>query len=133
MLITFHKVYCASEYKCINHINHIVCFFKGLKATGWVYVKHIEGIEYVVHHLHKVRWQWNRIFSKSSQAARKCRLVGVKQTKFKSLFSSWFKLVISAYYLSHFYQIFLLLADSFSSEYWFGNDIPVLFIAVLGF
>ena len=111
----------------------MVCSFKVLKATGLVYVKHIERIEYVVHHLHKVRWQWNRIFSKSSQAARKCRLVGVKQTKFKSLFSSWFKLVISAYYLSHFYQIFLLLADSFSSEYWFGNDIPVLFIAVLGF
>ena len=133
MLITFHKVYCASEYKWINHINHIVCCFKVLKATGWVYVKHIERIEYVVHHLHKVRWQWNRIFSKSSQAARSCRLVGVEQTKFRSLFSSSFKWVTSAYYLFHFYWIFLLLADSFSPEYWFGNDIPVLFIAVLGF
>ena len=55
MLITFHKFSCASEYKCINHINHIVCSFKVLKATGWVNGKHIESIEYVVHHLNKVR------------------------------------------------------------------------------
>ena len=55
MLITFHKFYRASEYKCINHINHIVCCFKVLKATGWVYIKQNERIEYVVHHLNKVR------------------------------------------------------------------------------
>ena len=55
MLITFLKDYCASEYKWINHINHMVCSFKVLKATGLVYVKHIERIEYVVHHLNKVR------------------------------------------------------------------------------
>ena len=55
MLITFHKVSCASEYKWINYINHIVCCFKVLKAIRWVYVKHIERIEYVVHHLNKVR------------------------------------------------------------------------------
>ena len=55
MLITFLKDYCASEYKWINHINHIVCCFKVLKATDWVYVKHIERTEYVVHHLNKVR------------------------------------------------------------------------------
>ena len=54
MLITFHKVYCASEYKCINHINHSL-LFKVLKATDWVFVKHIESIEYVVYHLSKVR------------------------------------------------------------------------------
>ena len=55
MLITFHKVYWSSEHKCINHINHIVCCCKVLKATGWVYVKHIEHIEYFVYHLNKVR------------------------------------------------------------------------------
>ena len=55
MLIIFNKVYCSSENKYINHIIHIVRCFKILKATGWVYVKHIECIEYVVHRLNKVR------------------------------------------------------------------------------
>ncbi|KAG5193407.1 hypothetical protein JEQ12_019768 [Ovis aries] len=38
-------------YALINKLN--LGGNEGLKATGWVYVKHIEHTEYVVHHLHK--------------------------------------------------------------------------------
>ena len=50
-VLTFDKVYCASEFKCMNH-KSISCCFNVFKV--WGFVKHTESIEYVVHNLNKI-------------------------------------------------------------------------------